>query len=132
MDRPPLGTESSSLDIFVTIAIRYLLEDTREDSVQINSYLRSMGPSTLSESKNDDLQLDIYFRQSWTDLRLQFVSDHISAFHFNWRIFDKIWTPDTVFSNSRNAFLHKVSVPNRSERKNQSFPRYFSHDSDLT
>ena len=68
------------------------------------------------EGSEDDIKLDIYLRQFWRDRRLQFRDLRVPALHFNWRIFDKIWSPDTVFRGSRESHLHTVSTPNRSRK----------------
>ena len=77
---------------------------------------RSMAPS--QDGINDDLVLDIYFRQSWTDPRLRFPEaglGSVGSLHLDWRVVDRIWVPDTVFTNTRAASLHTISVPNRPE-----------------
>ena len=62
------------------------------------------------DGSEDDIKLDIYLRQFWVDKRLKFRDLKIPAFHFNWRISEKIWRPDTVFLGSRESHLHN---PNR-------------------
>ena len=65
--------------------------------------------------KNDDMRVDMYFRQLWNDPRLVLPlksgekSEKIRLGH----TFDtaKIWTPDTFFSNGRKG--EKMSLLNR-------------------
>ena len=74
-----------------------------------------MAPS--QDASNDDLVLDIYFRQSWRDPRLRFPDPGlgVGSLHLDWRVVDRLWVPDTVFTNTRTASLHTISVPNRSK-----------------
>ena len=74
---------------------------------------RSIGPTL--DGEDDDIKLDIYFRQFWSDkrLRLELNDFQVPALHFNWNIFENIWSPDTMFRGSRESYLHRVSKPNR-------------------
>ena len=79
-----------------------------------NSLLkRSIGPTL--EGDEDDIKLDIYLRQFWSDkrLKLEFNDFQLPDLHFNWKFFENIWSPDTMFIGSRESYLHTVSTPNR-------------------
>ena len=87
-----------------------------------------MAPS--QDGINDDLVLDIYFRQSWTDSRLQFPEaglGSVGSLHLDWRVVDRIWVPDTVFTNTRVARLHTISVPNRPEKTRAKILEMFTN-----
>ena len=104
-------SEAKPTEVEVKIAIR-LLEEFFNLKCKI-SFKRSIGPTL--DGDEDDIKLDIYLRQFWSDkrLRLEFSDFHLPALHFNWRIFDNIWSPDTMFIGSRESYLHTVSTPNR-------------------
>ena len=77
-------------------------------------FKRSIGPTL--DGEEDDIKLDIYLRQFWSDqrLRLEKLSDfQLRDLHFNWKVFGHIWSPDTMFIGSRESYLHTVSTPNR-------------------
>jgi len=61
-------------------------------------------------SKNKELNVDIYFRQMWTDERLANGSpfDIIGK----QELADRIWIPDTFFSSSSSTKLTKYPTPN--------------------
>ena len=75
-----------------------------------------------SQDDVNDLVLDIYFRQSWSDSRLRFLEPGlgVGSVHLDWRVVERIWVPDTVFTNTRAASLHTIPVPNRPE-KNKTY-----------
>lgn len=62
---------------------------------------------------NKDMNVDMYFRQEWTDPRLTFTSaspqDVFKAGH---KLAEKIWLPDTFFSLGHKDKLNAVTVPN--------------------
>lgn len=62
-------------------------------------------------TKNKELNLDIYFRQKWTDKRL--ANDN-SPFDIigKQELVDKIWIPDTFFSSSSSVKVNKYPTPN--------------------
>ena len=57
--------------------------------------------------------LDCYFRQTWSDPRLQFNTSGVSQISLDWKSLTKIWRPDTVFINGQKCYLHKMTTPNR-------------------
>jgi len=61
-------------------------------------------------AKNKELNLDIYFRQKWTDDRL--ASDSANPIIGKQELVDKIWIPDTFFSSSSYVKSNKYPTPN--------------------
>ena len=57
--------------------------------------------------------LDCYFRQTWSDPRLQFNTSGVGQISLDWKSLTKIWRPDTVFMNGQKCYLHKMTTPNR-------------------
>ena len=77
-----------------------------------------------SQDDVNDLVLDMYFRQSWSDPRLRFLEPGlgVGSVHLDWRVVERIWVPDTVFTNTRAASLHTIPVPNRpDETRNKTY-----------
>ena len=58
-----------------------------------------------------ELSIDMYFRQIWTDQRLQF-SDYGINVAGGQSLVDKIWTPDTFFSSVSTIRPVKYPAPN--------------------
>uniref|UniRef100_T1J4I2 Uncharacterized protein n=1 Tax=Strigamia maritima TaxID=126957 RepID=T1J4I2_STRMM len=77
--------------------------------VSCEIYIRSFGsinPMTM------DYQVDLYLRQSWTDLRFQ--SEYLThALDLNdANLVKKIWKPEVFFANAKHADFQYVTVPN--------------------
>ena len=56
--------------------------------------------------------MDLYFRQLWTDQRLQFPGDVVDELSLNSEMVDKLWVPDTYFVNEKSAKFHDVIYKN--------------------
>ncbi|XP_064602547.1 glycine receptor subunit alpha-2-like isoform X2 [Liolophura sinensis] len=76
--------------------------------VSIGFYVQSLG--SISEV-NMEYTLDVYFRQSWNDPRLQFndTDKHINT---GPNYVSKLWIPDLYFMNSKKETFHTVTAPN--------------------
>lgn len=61
-----------------------------------------------------DFSIDIFLRQKWIDERLSFEehSDDTSL-ELDQKVMDKIWVPDTYFSNEKRGLFHHITVPNK-------------------
>lgn len=77
--------------------------------IHTNIEIRSFGPISESEMV---YSMDCYFRQTWSDSRLQFHS-HQDVLSMDWKFLQKVWIPDTFFLNGKSSYLHKVTVPNK-------------------
>ncbi|XP_063717527.1 gamma-aminobutyric acid receptor subunit alpha-4-like isoform X2 [Symsagittifera roscoffensis] len=66
---------------------------------------------------NMDYTLTIYLRQYWTDSRLAYAhvldGDQVSVLPVDGRITDKLWLPDTYFTNDKDSYLQDITVKNR-------------------
>jgi len=62
-----------------------------------------------------DYQVNIYFRQSWKDPRLQYEAPNpkMSKIRLGVDAQKLIWIPDTFFRNEKRAQFHEVTVDNR-------------------
>ena len=78
-------------------------------SVTVSIYVYSIGP--ISE-KEMVYTIDCYFRQYWQDERLEFNA-RLDQLSLSAGIVNSIWRPDTYFWNSKSAYLHKITQPNR-------------------
>ena len=109
-ERPESGAKPTEVE--VKIAIR-LSEEILNVKCKNSVLKRSIGPTL--DGDEDDIKLDIYLRQFWSDkrLRLELSDVQLPDLHFNWKIFENIWSPDTMFIGSRESYLHTVSTPNR-------------------
>ena len=63
-----------------------------------------------------EIHIDFYFRQTWTDYRLAFnTSDLPSNFTYvsiGGEFIESIWHPDTFFDNEKDAHTHRATVEN--------------------
>ena len=59
-----------------------------------------------------DFTLDMYFRQTWTDNRLQFSNSEASELAVSNEMLSNIWWPDTFFANSKHTKFHDVTTKN--------------------
>ncbi|KAJ8298416.1 hypothetical protein KUTeg_024947 [Tegillarca granosa] len=79
--------------------------------VTIQIYILSI--DSLNEASMD-FSVDIFLRQQWVDPRLQFHNKStIPWLELDQKLIDKVWIPDTYFSNEKKATFHQVTVPNR-------------------
>ncbi|XP_053400592.1 glycine receptor subunit alpha-2-like [Mercenaria mercenaria] len=68
---------------------------------------------SVSESSMD-YSLDIFLRQKWEDKRLKYENmTDLEWLEMDNKMMDKVWVPDTYFSNEKKASVHDVTVPNR-------------------
>ncbi|XP_063728435.1 gamma-aminobutyric acid receptor subunit beta-1-like, partial [Symsagittifera roscoffensis] len=68
---------------------------------------------------NMDFTLTIYLRQYWKDHRLSFkhiLGEDIKVMPVDGRITDKLWLPDTYFTNDKDSYLQDITVKNRMVR----------------
>ena len=56
--------------------------------------------------------LEIYFRQRWTDTRLNYTED-FEEVAIPAHSVDRIWVPDLYFPNEKSGSVHMVTTPNR-------------------
>ena len=57
---------------------------------------------------------EFYFLQVWNDSHFQLIdSEKNATMSFVGSDIDHLWTPDTVFVNSKSSFVHKITVENR-------------------
>ncbi|XP_042862862.1 gamma-aminobutyric acid receptor subunit beta-like isoform X15 [Penaeus japonicus] len=60
-----------------------------------------------------DFTMDFYFRQSWTDPRLDFSTHKgLEEIQVSTDYTEKIWVPDTFFPNEKRAYYHTLTTPN--------------------
>ncbi|XP_046395003.1 gamma-aminobutyric acid receptor subunit alpha-6-like [Ischnura elegans] len=90
--------------------------------VTVNMHIKSMGPV----SEMDELYvMDCYFRQVWYDRRLSFNFSGLTEFSMSWLFLERIWKPDTFFTNGKKSYLHRITVPNKFIRlRNDGFLTY--------
>jgi len=79
-------------------------------TVTVNMNILSIGPI---DELRQVYSLDCYFRQTWSDPRLQFNTSGVGQISLDWKSLTKIWRPDTVFMNGQKCYLHKMTTPNR-------------------
>ncbi|XP_069129490.1 glycine receptor subunit alpha-3-like isoform X2 [Argopecten irradians] len=61
-----------------------------------------------------DFSVDIFLRQKWTDPRLVFTNmTDIIRLELDQKLIDKVWVPDTIFTNEKEAKVHSITVPNK-------------------
>ncbi|KAM5221547.1 gamma-aminobutyric acid receptor subunit theta [Ctenodactylus gundi] len=77
--------------------------------VKISIYVVSI--EQISEI-NMDYTITMIFHQTWKDSRLAYheTSQNLTL---DYRMHEKLWVPDCYFLNSKEAFLHDVTVENR-------------------
>lgn len=61
----------------------------------------------------NEIKVQITFRQSWVDDRLRFYDKHGQIEYLTLKDFSKIWTPDTFFKNEREGHFHNLLSPNQ-------------------
>ncbi|XP_054267920.1 gamma-aminobutyric acid receptor alpha-like [Macrosteles quadrilineatus] len=77
--------------------------------VEVDIMVRSMGP--ISEV-DMTYSMDCYFRQTWVDRRLAFLSDK-DTLALSITMLERIWKPDTYFYNGKQSYLHTITTPNK-------------------
>ncbi|XP_060084024.1 glycine receptor subunit alphaZ1-like isoform X2 [Ylistrum balloti] len=61
-----------------------------------------------------DFSVDIFLRQKWIDPRLVFTNmTDITRLELDQKLIDKVWVPDTIFTNEKEAAVHSITVPNK-------------------
>ena len=86
---------------------------------------------TLTSARAPSLQsysMQVYFRQRWTDDRLQYnMTDvNVTQFTLSNRFMNHIWKPPTYFLNGRRSKLHNITVPNQFVRIDSNGNIYMS------
>ncbi|XP_004459402.1 gamma-aminobutyric acid receptor subunit theta [Dasypus novemcinctus] len=61
---------------------------------------------------NMDYTITMLFQQTWRDPRLAYHETTLNL-TLDYRMLDKLWVPDCYFLNSKDAFVHDVTVENR-------------------
>ncbi|KRZ70289.1 Ligand-gated ion channel 50, partial [Trichinella papuae] len=79
--------------------------------VRLEMWIQSI--TSISE-QTQDFEVDLYLNEMWEDPRLRF--DHLNPCKPNMSLdnsmLEKIWTPNTCFINSKEAFIHKSPFTN--------------------
>ena len=62
-----------------------------------------------------EYSLDLLLRQWWTDDRLDYSKWNTSEqkLELDTKTMNKVWVPDTYFSNERRAAIHSVTTTNK-------------------
>lgn len=85
------------------------INDTGPVRVEVNMFVLDIPEVS---AKNMDYTIQVYFRQSWLDPRLAFDDKPGDVGYLTLYDADKIWKPDTFFSNEKEAYFHHVLRPN--------------------
>ncbi|XP_003800979.1 gamma-aminobutyric acid receptor subunit theta [Otolemur garnettii] len=59
-----------------------------------------------------DYTITMFFHQTWKDPRLAYYETDLNL-TLDYRMHEKLWVPDCYFLNSKDAFVHDVTVENR-------------------
>ncbi|XP_022193633.2 gamma-aminobutyric acid receptor subunit alpha-6 [Nilaparvata lugens] len=106
----------------VTATLNNLLGNNRYDKrirpdiggpptvVTVQMHIKSIGPVSEVEQL---YTMDVYFRQTWYDTRLKYNLTGLNEFSMSWIFLDKVWKPDTYFTNGKKSYLHKITSPNK-------------------
>lgn len=106
----------------VTATLNNLLGNNRYDKrirpdiggpptvVTVQMHIKSIGPVSEVEQL---YTMDVYFRQNWYDTRLKFNVTGLHEFSMSWLFLEKVWKPDTYFTNGKKSYLHKITSPNK-------------------
>ncbi|KAK3593560.1 hypothetical protein CHS0354_018647 [Potamilus streckersoni] len=62
---------------------------------------------------NMDYTITMYLNQYWTDERLAFSDRDNESMTLSGDFAEKIWVPDTFFTNDKHSFLHDVTEKNK-------------------
>ncbi|XP_033742236.1 glycine receptor subunit alpha-3-like [Pecten maximus] len=86
-------------------------EDDIPTDVTIQIFIMSI--DSLNEVSMD-YSMTIFLRQKWVDKRLVYKPvPGMSMLELDSRMIEKVWVPDTIFSNEKRASFHEVTVPNK-------------------
>ncbi|XP_045851968.1 gamma-aminobutyric acid receptor subunit theta [Meles meles] len=77
--------------------------------VGISMYVSSI--EQISEMTMD-YTITMFFHQTWKDPRLAYHETNLNL-TLDYRMLEKLWVPDCYFLNSKNAFVHDITVENR-------------------
>ncbi|XP_012981869.1 gamma-aminobutyric acid receptor subunit theta isoform X1 [Mesocricetus auratus] len=77
--------------------------------VSVSIYVSSI--EQISEI-NMDYTITMFLHQTWKDTRLAYYETNLNL-TLDYRMHEKLWVPDCYFVNSKNAFVHDVTVENR-------------------
>ncbi|XP_008593206.1 PREDICTED: gamma-aminobutyric acid receptor subunit theta, partial [Galeopterus variegatus] len=77
--------------------------------VRVSIYVSSIGQ--ISEISMD-YTITMFFHQTWKDSRLSYFETNLNL-TLDYRMHEKLWVPDCYFLNSKDAFVHDVTVENR-------------------
>ncbi|KAM4798568.1 gamma-aminobutyric acid receptor subunit theta [Urocitellus parryii] len=77
--------------------------------VKISIYVSSI--EQISET-NMDYTITMIFHQTWKDSRLAYYETNLNL-TLDYQMHEKLWVPDCYFVNSKDAFVHDVTVENR-------------------
>uniref|UniRef100_A0A5S6QHG3 Neurotransmitter-gated ion-channel ligand-binding domain-containing protein n=1 Tax=Trichuris muris TaxID=70415 RepID=A0A5S6QHG3_TRIMR len=79
--------------------------------VRVDTWIQAI--TSISES-TQDFEVDLYINEMWEDPRLRF--DHLNPCKPNMSLdnslLEKLWTPNTCFINSKEAFIHQSPFTN--------------------
>ncbi|XP_040855956.1 gamma-aminobutyric acid receptor subunit theta [Ochotona curzoniae] len=77
--------------------------------VRISVYVSSI--EQISET-NMDYTITMFFHQTWKDSRLAYYETNLNL-TLDYQMHKKLWVPDCYFLNSKDVFVHDVTVENR-------------------
>ncbi|XP_041496942.1 gamma-aminobutyric acid receptor subunit theta isoform X1 [Microtus oregoni] len=77
--------------------------------VSVSIYVSSI--EQISEI-NMDYTITMFLHQTWKDKRLAYYETNQNL-TLDYRMHEKLWVPDCYFVNSKNTFVHDVTVENR-------------------
>ncbi|XP_019519823.1 PREDICTED: gamma-aminobutyric acid receptor subunit theta [Hipposideros armiger] len=77
--------------------------------VGVSMYISSI--EKISETTMD-YTITMFFHQTWKDPRLAYYETNLNL-TLDYRMLDKLWVPDCYFLNSKDGFVHDVTVENR-------------------
>lgn len=61
---------------------------------------------------HQDYIITMFFHQTWKDPRLAYYETNLNL-TLDYRMLEKLWVPDCYFVNSKDGFVHDVTVENR-------------------
>ncbi|XP_029417677.1 gamma-aminobutyric acid receptor subunit theta isoform X2 [Nannospalax galili] len=77
--------------------------------VSVSIYVSSI--EQISEI-NMDYTITLFLHQTWKDTRLAYNETNLNL-TLDYQMYKKLWVPDCYFVNSKDAFVHDVTVENR-------------------
>ncbi|XP_053651806.1 gamma-aminobutyric acid receptor subunit beta isoform X6 [Cherax quadricarinatus] len=106
------GNISAILDSLQTGYDKRIRPKYGESHVDVGITMHILSISSLSEVQMD-FTMDFYFRQYWTDPRLDFSANKgLNEIQVSTDYTGKIWVPDTFFPNEKRAYYHTATTPN--------------------